>query len=158
MKFYHAMIRVKNLEESIKFWTEVMDFEVTHQNDYDEGRFTLVFLKSKASEHFTKQFEKNPYDENLKINDLVLELTYNWDQSEDYLIGRNFGHFAFLVEDVYEFCNKLVKQDITINRPPRDGRMAFFKDPNGVSIELLQDGEPLNPQEPWTLMENEGTW
>lgn len=139
MKFYHAMIRVRNLEESIKFWTEIMNFEITHQKDYDSGRFTLVFLKDKAT-------------------DFILELTYNWDQDEDYLVGRNFGHFAFQVENIYEFCDKLIKHEITINRPPRDGRMAFFKDPNNISIELLQQGEALTPCEPWTLMENEGTW
>lgn len=139
MKFCHAMIRVINLEESIQFWSEIMDFEVTHQNDYDDGRFTLVFLKQKSSE-------------------FVIEMTYNWDREEDYLVGKNFGHFAFRVKDIYEFCNKLIKHDITINRPPKDGYMAFFKDPNNVSIEVLQEGERLVPCEPWTLMDNEGTW
>lgn len=139
MKFYHAMIRVKNLEESIKFWSEIMGFEITHQNDYDDGRFTLVFMKEKTS-------------------DFIIELTYNWDQIEDYLIGRNFGHFAFQVKDIYEVCNRLIKYEIIINRPPRDGHMAFFKDPNGISIELLQMGESLTPCEPWTIMENEGSW
>lgn len=139
MKFYHAMIRVKNLEESISFWTKIMDFEVTRKNEYEDGRFTLVFLKSKSSE-------------------FIIELTYNWDESEDYPVGRNFGHFAFLVEDIYEFCNKLVKNNIIINRPPRDGRMAFFKDPNNISIELLQEGDSLALQEPWKTMGNQGTW
>lgn len=139
MIFIHAMIRAKNLEETINFWTEVMGLEVTKQKDYDEGRFTLAFLKDKHS-------------------DFVLEITYNWDQQEDYLIGRNFGHFAFAVDDIYAFCNKLIERDITINRPPRDGYMTFFKDPNGISIEILQKGEPLPVTEPWTLMDNEGTW
>jgi len=139
MKFIHTMIRVKNLEKTIEFWTEIMGFKVINQKDYDEGKFTLVFLKDSNS-------------------DFVLELTYNWDQVEDYLVGKNFGHLAFRVSNIYEFCNKLIKYDILINRPPRDGYMAFFKDPNNISIELIQEGEKLPPSEPWTIMENEGTW
>lgn len=116
-----------------------MDFEVIHQQDYDQGRFTLVFLKEKTS-------------------DFVLELTYNWDETESYLVGRNFGHFAFKVDNIYAFCEHLLKNDIAINRPPRDGHMAFFKDPNNISIEILQIDDPLEPSEPWISMENKGTW
>jgi len=139
MIILHAMIRTKDLVGSVKFWTEIMNFELLHKKDNDQGRFTLVFLKQKTSE-------------------FVIELTYNWDQIEDYSVGRNFGHLAFGVDDIYAFCEHLQKHNIIINRPPRDGHMAFFKDPNNISIEILQQGPSLSVQEPWASMQNIGTW
>lgn len=139
MDFYHVMIRVKELEESIKFWTELMNFEVVKHTNYDEGRYTLVFLRQKGS-------------------DFMLEFTFNWDQEGDYSTGRNFGHLAFYVDDIYETCEKFLEHGITINRPPRDGYMAFVKDPNNISIELLQKKNGLPPKEPWASMPNTGSW
>jgi lactoylglutathione lyase len=139
MIILHAMIRTKDLVGSVKFWTEIMNFELQHKKDNDQGRFTLVFLKQKTTE-------------------FVIELTYNWDQIEDYSVGRNFGHLAFQVDDIYAFCEHLQKHNIIINRPPRDGYMAFFKDPNNISIEILQKGSCLAVQEPWASMQNIGTW
>lgn len=139
MRLHHAMIRVKDLEKTLHFWCKILGFKKQRQKDYDEGRFSLVFLKHESC-------------------DLELELTYNWDQQDDYTIGRNFGHFAFLVENIYEFCTKLKENDIFLNRPPIDGRMAFCKDPNGISIEILQQGEPLPIKEPWASMEKVGSW
>jgi lactoylglutathione lyase len=139
MRLHHAMIRVKDLEKSLWFWCDILGFKKRSSKDSDAGRYTLVFLKHDSS-------------------DLEIELTYNWDQKEEYTNGRNFGHFAFIVEDIYQFCTKLQDHDIFINRPPIDGRMAFIKDPDGISIELLQSGEPLPIKEPWASMEKVGTW
>ncbi|MDT8447197.1 MAG: VOC family protein [bacterium] len=139
MKFLHVMIRVFDLETSLKFWVEQMGFHETWRREFHEGRFTLVFLQ-------------------LGENETKLELTYNWDEPETYSQGRNFGHLALSVENIYQFCQRLQDQGIVINRPPRDGHMAFVKSPDGISIELLQEGEPLPPEEPWKSMQNQGTW
>lgn len=139
MKFLHAMVRVKDLDESLKFFTELMGLKLVKRKDYEEGRFTLAYLESEGS-------------------DAQIELTHNWDNSEDYSYGNSFGHLAFEVENIYETCEKLMAADVVINRPPRDGYMAFFKTPDGISIELLQKGEPLSPQLPWDTMKNTGSW
>lgn len=139
MKFLHVMIRVFDLEKSLEFWVEKMGFHETWRREFPTGQFTLVFL----------QLEDNP---------TKLELTYNWDQKEPYDGGLNFGHLALSVEDIYQTCKTLQDQGVTINRPPRDGHMAFVRSPDGISIELLQEGDPLAPEEPWKSMENTGTW
>ncbi len=139
MKFIHNMVRVYDLEKALHFWCELMNFEEFKRSDYEENRFSLIFLKEKNSE-------------------LVLELTYNWDNEQEYKVGTNFGHMAFLVEDIYKECEKFQKAGVEILRPPRDGYMAFVKSPNNISIELLQKGEKLEPKEPWISMENYGIW
>jgi lactoylglutathione lyase len=146
MRFLHTMVRVRNLEESLKFYTEVLGLVKTRHDDYEKGRFSLIFLAAPNDEQRAKE-EKAP----------VIELTYNWDE-EEYKGGRNFGHLAYEVDNIYEYCTHLQKQGVTINRPPRDGWMAFIKSPDGISIELLQKGEKLEVQEPWASMENIGTW
>ncbi len=140
------MVRVRNLEESLKFYTEVLGLVKIRHDDYEEGRFSLIFLAAPGDEERAR-VEKAP----------VIELTYNWD-NETYEGGRNFGHLAYEVDNIYEFCEQLQKHGVTIHRPPRDGWMAFIKSPDGISIELLQKGEKLAPQEPWVSMENIGTW
>ncbi len=140
------MVRVRNLEESLKFYTEVLGLVKTRHDDYEKGRFSLIFLAAPGDEERARA-EKAP----------VIELTYNWDD-EAYEGGRNFGHLAYEVDNIYEFCEHLQKHGVTINRPPRDGWMAFIKSPDGISIELLQKGEKLEPMEPWVSMENIGTW
>ncbi|MEC9291310.1 MAG: lactoylglutathione lyase [Pseudomonadota bacterium] len=146
MRFLHTMVRVRNLEESLKFYTEVLGLVKIRHDDYEKGRFSLIFLAAPGDEERAR-VEKAP----------VIELTYNWDD-EAYEGGRNFGHLAYEVDNIYEFCEHLQKHGVTINRPPRDGWMAFIKSPDGISIELLQKGEKLAPQEPWASMENIGTW
>lgn len=139
MKFLHVMIRVFDLDKALDFWVETMGFHETWRREFPEGQFTLVFL----------QLEDNP---------TKLELTYNWDQEEPYDGGRNFGHLALSVEDIYATCKRLRERGVVINRPPRDGHMAFVRSPDGISIELLQEGDPLPPEEPWKSMGNTGTW
>ncbi len=139
MKFLHSMIRVLNLEESIDFYVNKLGLEEVRRKEVPEGKFTLIFLKAPDSE-------------------AEIELTYNWDQETPYEGGRNFGHLAFEVDDIYTTCKKLMDQKVIINRPPRDGYMAFIKSPDGISIELLQKGTPLSPQAPWDNMENTGSW
>lgn len=139
MEFLHTMVRVKDLTESLHFYCDQLGLEEVRRKEVEAGRFTLVFLRS--------------HNSNAEI-----ELTYNWDQSEDYTSGRNFGHLAFRVDNIYELCERLKKQGVVINRPPRDGHMAFVKSPDGISIELLQKGEALAPKEPWASMENSGQW
>ena len=146
MRFLHTMVRVRNLEESLKFYTEVLGLVKIRHDDYEKGRFSLIFLAAPGDEERARA-EKAP----------VIELTYNWDD-EAYEGGRNFGHLAYEVDNIYEFCEHLQKCGVTINRPPRDGWMAFIKSPDGISIELLQKGEKLEPMEPWASMENIGTW
>lgn len=139
MKYLHTMVRVTNLEESLDFYVRKLGLREVRRRDDEQGRFTLVFLAApgdSASE---------------------LELTYNWGP-ETLSGGRNFGHLAYEVDDIYATCDKLMKADVTINRPPRDGRMAFIRSPDGISIELLQAGEPLPVREPWASMPNTGTW
>lgn len=139
MKYLHTMIRVSNLEESLDFYCNKLGLKQIDRRDYDSGRFTLVFLAVEGDE------------------DAQVELTYNWDP-ETYSEGRNFGHLAYAVDDIHAVCQKLMDQGVTINRPPRDGRMAFVRSPDNISIELLQKGEALEPQEPWLSMENTGKW
>ncbi|HMQ11018.1 MAG TPA: VOC family protein [Oligoflexia bacterium] len=139
MKFLHSMIRVSNLEESLAFYVDGLGLKEVRRKEVPQGKFTLVFLKAPDS-------------------DAEIELTYNWDSNEDYGNARNFGHLAFSVENIYETCVSLQEKGIDILRPPRDGHMAFIKSPDNISIELLQKGDPLPPQEPWASMENVGTW
>ncbi|MFA0810772.1 VOC family protein [Microbulbifer epialgicus] len=146
MRYLHTMVRVTNLEESLKFYCEKLGLQVVTRNDYDQGRFTLVYLAAPEDVDAARE-RKAP----------MLELTYNWDP-ESYSGGRNFGHLAYGVNDIYAVCQRMKDAGVTINRPPRDGYMAFFRSPDGVSIELLQNGEPLEPQEPWQSMENTGEW
>jgi lactoylglutathione lyase len=139
MKYLHTMVRVTDLEASLKFYCDGLGLREVRRNEYEKGRFTLVFLAA-------------PGDEEAQI-----ELTYNWDP-QPYTIGRAFGHIAYEVDDIYAMCMHLMERGITINRPPRDGRMAFVRSPDNISIELLQKGEPLAPMEPWVSMPNVGEW
>jgi lactoylglutathione lyase len=140
------MVRVKDLDESLNFYCEKLGLVETKRYDSEKGRFTLVFLAAPQDLERAKE-DKAP----------LVELTYNWDP-EEYSGGRNFGHLAYRVENIYETCQKLHDAGITINRPPRDGHMAFIRSPDGISIELLQKGDSLEPQEPWKSMENTGSW
>jgi lactoylglutathione lyase len=146
MRYLHTMVRVQNLEESLRFYCDVLGLIETRRVDHEGGRFTLIFL-SAPQDFETAQHSKSP----------LLELTYNWDP-ETYSGGRNFGHLAFEVEDIYTTCARIQAAGVVINRAPRDGRMAFIKSPDGISIELLQSGQPLTPQEPWISLPNIGTW
>ena len=149
------MVRVKSLEESLRFYVDIFGLEEVYRYENDKGRFTNVFLKASGD-----NVGVAPKEKKMGMSAYVapvLELTYNWD-AEKYTSGRNFGHVAYGVENIYEFCKKLQEKGVVINRPPRDGRMAFIKSPDGISIELLQVGEPLPPVEPWQSMENVGTW
>jgi len=139
MKYLHTMVRVSDLDESLDFYCNKLGLRELQRKDVEAGRFTLVFLAA-------------PGDEEAQV-----ELTWNWDP-EDYTGGRNFGHLAYAVEDIYGLCQHLMDNGVTINRPPRDGRMAFVRSPDGISIELLQRGTALAPQEPWASMPNEGSW
>lgn len=146
MKYLHTMIRVSNLGETIDFFSSNLGMVETRRIDSEQGRFTIVFLA--ASEDVENaNMDHSP----------VLELTHNWDP-EEYSGGRNFGHLAYAVDDIYESCQTLMDNSVTINRPPRDGRMAFIQTPDGISIELLQKGDSLPKQEPWASMENTGNW
>ena len=146
MKYLHTMVRVKDLELSLEFYCKKLGMLEISRYDNEGGRFTLVFLA--ATEDAAAAKENNAP---------VVELTYNWD-AEDYPKGRNFGHLAYRVENIYETCRQLMDAGVTINRPPRDGYMAFIKSPDEISIELLQAGKPLAPIEPWASMENTGNW
>ncbi len=146
MEFLHAMVRVKDLEAALDFYCDKLGLVEISRKDYPEGRYTLVFLAAPGDVDRAKR-DWAP----------MIELTYNWDP-EDYTGGRNFGHLAFRVDDIYETCARLMEGGVTINRPPRDGRMAFVRSPDGISIELLQRGEALPPKEPWKSMPNTGTW
>ena len=139
MQYLHTMVRVSDLDASLKFYCDALGLEELRRYDNDQGRFTLVFLSA-------------PGNESAQV-----ELTYNWDP-ESYSGGRNFGHLAYRVDDIYATCERLASNDVVINRPPRDGRMAFVRSPDGISVELLQDGEALAPAEPWLSMENIGEW
>lgn len=139
-KYLHTMIRVADLEKTIHFFTEYLGLEETRRMESEAGKFTLVFLCPPGQP------------------DAPVELTYNWGSDEEYGHGRAFGHLAYGVENVYETCQKMMDAGITINRPPRDGRMAFVKTPDGISIELLQIGKSLPKAEPWASMENTGSW
>ena len=146
MKYLHTMIRVTNIEESLDFYCNKLGLVEIRRKDVPEGKFTLIFLAA-------------PEDENTAIETRSpeIELTYNWDP-ENYDKGRNFGHLAFSVKNIYETCQKLMDAGVTINRPPREGRMAFVKSPDNISIELLQQGENLEVSEPWSSMKNIGSW
>jgi len=147
MRYLHTMIRVTDLEESLDFWVNKIGLVETRRKDVPEGKFTLVFLAAPKDEA-SAQANNAP----------ELELTYNWDSDEVYETGRSWGHLAYKVDDIYAYCRKLMDAGVTINRPPRDGRMAFVKSPDNVSIEILQEGEAQAPCEPWASMPNEGTW
>ncbi|MBI5456167.1 lactoylglutathione lyase [Candidatus Kaiserbacteria bacterium] len=146
MHYLHTMVRIKNLEESLDFYCNKLGLQEVERKENEKGRFTLVFLKAPGD---TVDLEKKKAP--------LLELTYNWD-TEEYAGGRNFGHLAYAVENIYEYCERLQRLGVTINRPPRDGRMAFIKSPDGISIELLQIGPTLPIDEPWQSMQNTGTW
>lgn len=146
MEFLHTMVRVKDLEESLRFYCDLLGLHEVKRYDSERGRFTLVYLAASGQLEGAKE-TFSP----------TIELTYNWDK-EDYSGGRNFGHLAFAVENIYELCKKLMNAGVTINRPPRCGHMAFVKSPDGISIELLQKGDALAPQQPWLDMPNTGSW
>ncbi len=139
MKYLHTMVRVSDLDASLDFYCNKLGLEELRRKDVEAGRFTLVFLAA-------------PGDSQAQV-----ELTYNWDP-EEYGEGRNFGHLAYRVDDIYATCQRLMDGGVTINRPPRDGHMAFVRSPDNISIELLQEGDALPPQEPWASMQNSGTW
>ncbi len=139
MKYLHTMVRVADLEQSLRFYRDALGLQELSRKDHSQGRYTLVFLAA-------------PGD-----GDAQVELTYNWDP-EVYGGGRNFGHLAYAVDDIYAACRRLMEHGVVINRPPRDGRMAFVRSPDGISVELLQRGAALAPAEPWTSMPNTGAW
>lgn len=146
MRYLHTMLRIRNIEQSLFFYCSLLGLQEVRRIENDKGRFTLFFLAAPEDEA-RAHAEKAP----------MLELTYNWDV-EDYGTARNFGHIAFLVDDIYATCTKLRDGGVTIDRPPRDGYMAFVRSPDLVSIELLQKGHALPPLEPWASMQNTGTW
>jgi len=146
MKYLHTMIRITNVEASLEFFCKHLGLVQTSRKDYEDGRFSLIFLAAPDDEEHVKNGRQ-----------MELELTYNWDP-EEYTGGRNFGHLAYEVDNVYETCQRLMDGGVTINFPPRDGRMAFVRSPDNISIELLQKGDALPPAEPWISMENIGTW
>ena len=139
MKYLHTMVRVTDVDKSLRFYRDLLGLKEVRRIDNDKGRYTLIFLAPPGQE------------------DAPIELTYNWDP-EVYTGGRNFGHLAYEVDDIYAFCDKLMKAGVTINRPPRDGNMAFVRSPDLHSIELLQKGDPKPPAEPWSSMPNTGHW
>lgn len=139
MRYLHTMVRVRDLDESLDFYCGKLGLKEIKRVDVESGRFTLVFVAAEGQE------------------DCAIELTYNWD-AEEYGEGRNFGHVAYEVDDIYATCQRLMDLRVTINRPPRDGRMAFIRSPDNISIELLQKGGALEPREPWSSMSNTGHW
>ena len=147
MKYLHTMIRVTDIDAALDFFVNKLGMIETRRKDVPEGKFTLIFL---AADQDLDQAEAQRAPE--------LELTYNWDSEESYTGGRNFGHLAYTVKDIYATCQSLMDQGVIINRPPRDGRMAFVRSPDGISLELLQEGEAQAPAEPWASMENTGSW
>lgn len=139
MKYLHTMVRISDVEKSLDFFCDKLGLKELRRHDNEQGRFTLIFLAA-------------PGDESAQV-----ELTWNWD-GDELGGGRNFGHLAYAVDDIYEVCQRLMDGGVTINRPPRDGRMAFVRSPDNISIELLQKGDALPPKEPWKSMENTGEW
>lgn len=150
MRYLHSMVRVTDLDKTLHFFCDILGFKEVRRYDSEKGRFTLVFLCASGDEYDPEK--KSP----------LVELTYNWPSEdgvvEDYQSGRNFGHLAYLVDNIYDVCQKAMDCGVVINRPPRDGHMAFIKSPDGISIELLQKGDALEVMEPWSSMENRGTW
>lgn len=147
MRYLHTMVRVMNINASLRFWCEGLGLTEVSRREYPDGKFTLIFL---AAEEDGEQFSKT--------RSPALELTYNWDSDEEYDGGRNFGHLAYEVDDIYATCQHLMDMGVVINRPPRDGRMVFVRSPDGISVELLQKGEAQSPSEPWASMGNTGEW
>ncbi|MEN9897794.1 MAG: hypothetical protein RLZZ66_1443 [Pseudomonadota bacterium] len=145
MRFLHTMVRVHNLDQALDFYCHKLGLLESQRYENEAGRFTLVYLYAPSDAE--AKHKQSP----------LIELTYNWDD-EVYQGGRNFGHLAFEVENIYQTCQNLIDKGVTINRPPRDGYMAFIKSPDGISIELLQKGDPLPPREPWMSMDNTGSW
>ena len=146
MEFLHTMVRISDLDESLDFYCNKLGLIEFSRKDNEKGRFTLIFLCAPEDKNLAEESKKP-----------LIELTYNWDK-EEYTGGRNFGHLAFKADNIYETCQKLQDNGVVINRPPRDGYMAFINSPDGISIELLQKGDKLEPQEPWSSMENTGSW
>ena len=146
MRFLHTMVRIRDIDESLDFYCNKLGLVEMRRRDVPEGRFTLIFLAAPKDKGRSQE-----------ANAPELELTFNWD-SEAYDTGRSFGHLAYKVDNIYDCCQRLMDAGVTINRPPRDGRMAFVKSPDNISIELLQEGDSLPPSEPWASMENTGTW
>ena len=147
MRYLHTMIRIRDVDASLDFWCNKMGLVETRRTEHEQGRFTLIFLAGAKDESRAKQ-----------DNSPELELTYNWDPEGDLGNSRNFGHLAYKVDDIYATCQSLMDAGVTINRPPRDGRMAFVVSPDNISIELLQEGDAQAPAEPWLSMENTGSW
>ena len=146
MRYLHTMVRVTDLDASLHFYRDLLGLVETRRMDNEKGRFTLIFLAA-PKDKARSQAERAP----------EVELTYNWDP-EEYTGGRNFGHLAYKVDDIYASCQRLMDAGVVINRPPRDGNMAFVRSPDGISVELLQDGPALPPAEPWASMPNTGVW
>lgn len=146
MRYLHTMVRVTDLDAAMHFWSDILGLREVRRRESAEGRFTLVYLATPADLDFARQ-NGAP----------IVELTWNWDP-ETYSGGRNFGHLAFEVDDIHATCRKIMAAGVTINRPPRDGYMAFIRSPENISIELLQKGERLAPEEPWASMQNVGSW
>ncbi|MFK4823410.1 lactoylglutathione lyase [Paenochrobactrum sp. BZR 588] len=146
MRYLHTMVRIRDIDESLDFYINKLGMKEVRRIENEKGRFTLIFLATESDIERGKG-DRAP----------TLELTYNWDP-EDYTGGRNFGHLAYGVDNIYEFCQNLQDQGVTINRPPRDGHMAFIRSPDGISIELIQNGESLAPKEPWASAPNIGSW
>jgi len=146
MRYLHTMVRIRDLDQSLRFYCDLLGLKEVRRVENEKGRFTLIFLCA-------------PGDAERAAKDQapLIELTYNW-EPEDYKGGRNFGHLAYRVENIYALCRKLMDGGVTINRPPRDGHMAFVRSPDGISIELLQEGGSLPPAEPWVSMPNTGNW
>ncbi len=146
MRYLHTMVRIRDIDESLDFYCNKMGMKEVRRTESEKGRFTLIFLAASQDEQ-SGTSNRAP----------LLELTYNWDP-EEYQGGRNFGHLAYEVDNIYDTCQRLMDAGVTINRPPRDGNMAFVRSPDGISIELLQKGPALQPAEPWASMENTGSW
>lgn len=147
MRYLHTMVRVTDIDASLQFWCGLMGLEEATRRDYPDGKFTLIFLIA-PEDRAAFEAGRAP----------ALELTYNWDSDETYGGGRNFGHLAYEVDHIYDACQRIMDGGVVINRPPRDGRMAFVRSPDGISVELLQKGEALAPAEPWASMANTGEW
>lgn len=146
MRYLHTMVRVTDLDVSLRFYRDLLGLEEIQRTDHEAGRFTLVYLAA-PTDRARAEVERSP----------EVELTFNWDP-ETYDGGRNFGHLAYKVDDIHAACQRLMDGGVVINRPPRDGRMAFVRSPDGISIELLQEGAALSPAEPWASMPNTGSW